>query len=352
MEVSDHSYIHSNFKLNGLAFIDTDAILEYAKRYQSDCYPFLEAWFNNDNSVEVATSGATGTSKKLFIQKDHMVNSAIATGNYFDLKSGTRALLCMSPNYIAGKMMLVRALVLGWELDVVAPSSKPLSGDTGTYDFSAMVPLQVEHSLNELYKIDTLLIGGSHLPSTLREKLQDMECSVYESYGMTETVTHMAIRQVNGLAEWERQLFKVLPNVQISTDARGCLMIQAPNLSNDTVVTNDLVHIESDDSFELLGRADNLVNSGGIKLIPEQIEKKLGAVIQGDFFVAGLDDERLGQKLVLVIEGADVEDGLKEIIEELDVLNKYEKPKAIYNLPEFVRTTTGKIKRSETINLL
>ena len=352
MIVADHRNINSNFRLNGLSFQDADAILEYTRDHLPDCRTFLKAWFNKERTIEVPTSGATGESKIIRIKKEHMQHSALATGDYFNLKSGTRALLCMSPNYIAGKMMLVRALLLGWELDVVPPSSDPLSATTKNYDFTAMVPLQVQHSLNHLKRIDVLLVGGSPLSSVLKKKLQDIDCRIYESYGMTETVTHIAVRHVNDTQDSKNPLFNVLPNVAISTDARGCLVVKAPHLSNDIVVTNDLVNIESKGEFDLLGRADNIVNSGGIKLIPEQIENKLSDLIEADFFVAGIKDEMLGEKLVLIVEGKILPDNLEAKINELGTLTKYEIPKAIYNLPKFRRTSTGKVKRKETVKLL
>jgi len=205
-----------------------------------------------------------------------------------------------------------------------------------------MVPLQVEGSLQKLNQIKQLIIGGAKVNQILEKQLKETSCSVYESYSMTETVTHIALKRIG------EKVFTVLPNVTITTDDRGCLVIDAPQLNSDKIITNDSVEILSENQFIWKGRIDNVINSGGIKFFPEQIEEKLVDRIPNRFFIAGIADEKLGEKLILVIEGNE----FPLIATIFDTLDKYEKPKAVYFLQKFLETETGKIKRKEIINQL
>ncbi len=301
---------------------------------------FVKDWFSEDLCIVVKTSGTTGKSKEIRVEKSAMINSALATADFFKIYENTSALCCLPIKYIAGKMMLVRAMVLGWKLDIVEPSSKPLNGISKVYDFVAMVPLQVENSIDELHKIKTLLIGGAPLHHQLTSKLIQKNCNAYESYSMTETVTHVALKKVGD------KYFKVLPNVNIRIDSRECLVIYAPQLNPEELITNDVVDLISESEFIWKGRIDNVVNSGGIKLFPEQIEEKLVNKIQNRFFVAGVPDEIFNEKLVLFIEGEE----FKFDISIFDELDKYEKPKEIFFINKFSETETGKIKRKEIVN--
>lgn len=309
---------------------------------EQDFSRFVLNWFDNQSYVEVQTSGTTGKPKRIKVEKQAMVHSAVATGVFFDLKAGNKALCCLPVKYIAGKMMLVRAFVLGLDLDFAEPSSHPLDQNYSDYDFAAMVPLQVENSLAQLHQVKKLIIGGAQVSPSLEEKLIQNPCQSYETYSMTETVTHIAAKRVGEKA------FTILPNVTISQDDRQCLVISAPNLNVENIVTNDIVALISENQFCWLGRYDNVINSGGIKLIPEQIEEKLSHTITNRFFVAGVADERLGQKLILVIEGN------PHVLEEelFSALGTYEKPKAIHFVLKFEETETGKIKRKEIIESL
>ncbi len=271
-----------------------------------------------------------------------MVNSALATANFFDLTSGDTALNCLPVKYIAGKMMFVRAFVLGLDMDFVAPSSSPMKRNTKNYDFVAMVPLQAENTLTKLNQIKKLIVGGVKMSETLQKKLAKSKCKVFETYSMTETVTHIAAKRVGEKA------FSVFPNVTISQDDRQCLVVSAPNLNVDKIVTNDVVEMISHNQFIWLGRQDNIINSGGIKLIPEQIESKLAEKISNRFFVAGIPDDKLGEKLILIIEGDKYD--LEPTV--FDELGKYEKPKEVKFVSQFLETETGKIKRKEIITLI
>ncbi|WP_395045875.1 AMP-binding protein [Flavobacterium sp.] len=337
--------VHNKFKLNGFHFTKEDlcrVAISYIKEgveHEKPLGSFILDWFDEKNYLEIMTSGTTGKPKTIRIEKEAMVNSALATGDFFELKSGDKALNCLPVKYIAGKMMFVRAFILGLDLDFVAPSSAPMKRNEKIYDFVAMVPLQVENSLTQLHQIKTLIIGGAKVNSDLEKKLIQTKCNVFETYSMTETVTHIAAKRVGEKA------FTTLPNVSISQDERHCLVISAPNLNVKNIVTNDIIELVSDNQFIWLGRQDNVINSGGIKLFPEQIEAKLSEKITNRFFVAGIPDEKLGEQLVLFIEGNPYE------IESsfFDDLDKYEKPKQIKFIPHFIETETGKIKRSEVV---
>jgi O-succinylbenzoic acid--CoA ligase len=342
-----YQQVHNRFKWNGLHFGKDDlcniatSLIKEGSDFEKDTGKFLLDWFDEKAFVELTTSGTTGVPKRIRIQKQAMVNSALATGDFFDLKVGDKALHCLSTKYIAGKMMLVRGLILGLEMDFVAPGSSPLENNKTNYDFAAMVPLQVQNSILELKKVKKVIIGGAKINESLKTELLKLPTRVYETYGMTETITHIAAKKIGEKA------FSVLPNVKILQDERQCLVIDAPRISEEKVVTNDVVELVSENQFVFLGRIDNVVNSGGVKLIPEQIEEKLSGKINSRFFVTGIEDELLGEKLILVLESEN-QSFDKTIFE---VLNKYEKPKEIRFISKFKETESGKVMRKETLNL-
>ena len=348
MNKPDYNQVHPNFKWNG-ASLDKKGLLALAndfinegEEFERITGEFLIDWFNDNSFITVTTSGTTGSPKKIKIDKEAMVFSALATAEFFDLKAGNRVLNCLSTNYIAGKMMLIRSIVLGFEMDFVEPTSNPLKNNTKVYDFVAMVPLQVENSIKELINVRKLIIGGTKINQNLKSQLLDLPTLVNETYGMTETITHIAVKKISN------NYFSVLPNVTISTDDRNCLVIDVPRISNAKIVTNDVVNIISNSEFELLGRIDNVINSAGVKLFPEQIEMKLAHIIPTRFFVIGIPDEKYGEQLALVVEGNSIsfdDDFFNDLL-------PYEKPKFIYFVPDFLETESGKIKRKETLNLV
>jgi len=355
--------LHKNFILNGNSFEYVEDLLTYSKTISEGVFLFFKTWFDVNNFVVVNTSGSTGKPTTIKLKKESMVNSALATGDYFKVLEKTKALLCLSPDYIAGKMMLVRALTLGWHLDVVEPSSNPLAGVKKDYDFSAMVPLQLENSLPNLHRIKKLIVGGAPVSKTLFEKLQNVTTAVFATYGMTETITHIAVKLLNASCHAVPKVFEivsaphytVLPHINISKDHRNCLMINAPKISDTVIITNDLVELISTTEFKWLGRYDTIINSGGVKLIPERIEDKLSIVIDKRFFVAGVPDDVLGKKLILVIEIQDVSFKLQDfkiMITKLPSLHKYEIPKEIYTVEKFIETETKKIQRQKTLDLV
>nr|WP_297761720.1 AMP-binding protein [uncultured Muriicola sp.] len=252
---------------------------------------------------------------------------------------------------MAAKMMLVRAMVLGLSLDHIAPSSSPLSGLRKSYDLCAMVPLQLEKSLSNISKIKLLLVGGAPVSVDLRAKVQNISTRIYETYGMTETCSHIAARPLNLPISKDNKdssdSFHTFPGITVSEDDRKCLKIHAPALMGDSISTNDVVNLVSETEFEWVGRWDNVVNSGGVKLFPEQIEKKLRPIIEGRFMLTGIPDKELGEKLVLIAEGKVDKTSLRSEIENMTALGKLEKPKEIFELENFLCSESGKLLRKE-----
>ena len=342
---SDFRVANEAFRLNSQKLTETELInlakefIDSDEDYKKSFGKFLLEWFDENEFIELTTSGTTGNPKKIKLLKQAMVNSALATSEFFHLPQKTKALHCLSTDYIAGKMMLVRALVCGWDLDVVKPESNPLKYNSNTYDFAAMVPLQVEESFSELNRIGKIIVGGAKLNFDLIQKLKAIKSEIFETYGMTETITHVAVKKIGA------EVFSALPGIDFSTDERNCLVINAPKLSSNQIVTNDVVDLVDNHKFIWKGRFDHVINSGGVKLFPEQIEEKLQNKIKQRFFVTGLPDEKFGEKLVLVIEGKPVE--LNEDV--FQSLTRFEKPKEIRFVESFSETETGKIKRKDSL---
>ena len=343
MNTITYMNVHNYFKLNGFHLDRKDlcrvaySFIKEGEEYEKSVGDFILDWFDTKSYLELNTSGTTGTPKIIRIEKQAMVNSALATGDFFNLNPGDKALHCLPTKYIAGKMMFVRSFILGLDMDFVAPSSHPLLHNDTKYDFVAMVPLQAQNSLLELKNVKKMIVGGAKMSKSLEKSLLKLKTETYETYGMTETITHIAAKKIG------EKYFTILPNIKISQDDRNCLVIDAPKISNETIVTNDLVELINENQFGYLGRIDNVINSGGIKLIPEQIEDKLFNKIHSRFFVTGIHDPVLGEKVIVVIEGE------KQELDEstFDDLDKYEKPKEIFYVSKFIETQNGKIKRKE-----
>ncbi len=315
--------------------------------------PFLSEWFSDQSQITVQTSGSTGTPKPIELSKSDMVASAQLTGQYFKLKPGDSALLCLPSKYIAGKMMLVRSIILQLDLMAVLPSSNPIKNLERNIDFAAMTPMQVKTILNEtpekLNLIKTLIIGGAPVDHILEEQLQSFSARCYSTYGMTETITHIAVKQLNGPNR--NEYFEALPSVQFKASDDQCLIIYAPHLSTSTFTTNDIAEISGLENFKWKGRKDNIINSGGIKLQPEAIETKLCSALPNHrFFIDSVPDSFLGQKVVLIIES---EKSIYDIQSKIATcLSGVEQPKEIHYLPQFIETETGKIQRRKTLDLI
>ena len=348
MKTVTYKNVHNHFKFNGvhlgreqLCTVAYSFIKEGAD-FQKALGDFLIDWFDDKTYIEMNTSGTTGAPKLIRVEKEAMVSSALSTGDFFDLNPGNKVLHCLPVDYVAGKMMFVRSFILGLDMDFVEPNSNPLEYNDVKYDFAAMVPLQAKNSLAKLTNIKKIIIGGVKIHKSLEQELVKLPNEIYETYGMTETITHIAAKRVGERA------FTVLPNVTVSSNENNCLVVHAKKINPEPIVTNDIVEIVSDTQFVWLGRFDNVINSGGIKLIPEKIEEKLSTHIPRRYFVYGQADDVLGEKVVLYVEGEPV-----AIDEEVfSVLDKYEKPKNIVFIPKFTVTATGKIVRKESIDSL
>lgn len=347
------SLVHPKFKLNGETYPSAEALKERANHFvekgkddESAIGKFILEWLDDNDFITVKTSGSTGRPKNITLQKQHVYNSAEATVTYFDLKEDTKALLCLSAKYIAGKMILVRAMIAGWDLHIAIPGKNPLAEAAADFDFTAMVPYQVFHSLPDLHKVKKLIIGGGAVSWKLEHDLQQVSTSVFATYGMTETISHIAVRPING--KEKSTIYSALPKVNFSQNENNCLQIHAPEISEETVVTNDVVELISSTSFKFLGRIDNVINTGGVKVHPESIEEELSLQIKQPFFIASEKDDALGERVVLIVE-SEKQLKLEDYSEAFETVTAYEKPKKLYTLSQFVYTETGKIKRAEIL---
>ncbi len=345
---------------NKLSAIDISGLLvqkatdQYAPEWEKELFLFLNEWFSDSDFVLAQTSGSTGEPKQIELSKSVMVKSAERTIEFFGLQKGNRLLLSLSCQYIAGKMMVVRAIVGQMDLVTVDPSGDFDILKNETFDFGAMVPNQVFKLLEtpsgkeKLENIHNLLIGGSSIPAALETQISRLKSRVVSTYGMTETASHIAIRELSGVNRSD--IYNCLPGISVTTNENECLQIHVPEY-NEPLQTNDIAEILSPASFRILGRADDAIISGGIKYFPETIEKKLETVIEGRFVISSMPDEKLGERLALVIEGKQT--GIEPINQTLKkLLPQFERPKTIYFLEKFPETSTGKLKRNEIKQLI
>jgi O-succinylbenzoic acid--CoA ligase len=310
---------------------------------------FIKNWNDDSEFIFTNTSGSTGHPKQIKIQKNKMIESATMTCDYLSIQSGEKAVLCLSPTTIAGKLMIVRSIVKGLNLFVVDISSNPFENIDFQVDFIAMVPLQLEKTLelhsNKLREVRNCIIGGGNISLSLKNHLVEKEITVYHTFGMTETISHIAMRKAGLINE---SYFQAIGSNYFTTE-ENCLVIHSPLLDSLSLKTNDIVQLIDNDKFEWKGRADFVINSGGVKIQPELVEEKLSNWIERPFFITGKKDELFGQIVVLLIETEirfDLDFQLKE------VLSKYEYPKEVYFLKEFIRTESGKINRLKTKELI
>lgn len=320
---------------------------ETTPSFLSDLFHFLADWFDGSPFMTVHTSGSTGTPKVLTVRKEQMMQSARITCEFLHLCAGDAALLCMPLQYIAGKMMVVRALVAGLNLILRTPSGHPMSDVTVPLRFAAMVPLQVYNTLQiplekeRLCRTDILIIGGGAIDSALESDVRSLPGEVYSTYGMTETLSHIALRRLNGTLASSH--YRPFTSVKLSLSQEDTLIINAPLVCDDTLMTNDVVQLYPDGSFVVLGRKDNIINSGGIKIQVELVEDVLKTFITVPFVVTSVPDAKLGEAMVLLIEK---ETGLEEIKNKVvSALSKYQQPKEIHSVPQIPLTGNGKIDR-------
>lgn len=329
--------------------------------FEEKVISFLENWYSETKTVSVQTSGSTGTPKVFEIEKEKMRSSAQMTCDFLNLRKGDSALVCLPVEYISGKMMIVRSIERKLQLFITSPSINPLADLDHEIDFCAMSPLQVENSLDKIHFIKNLIIGGAQVSESLKTKIHSqISCgiqhpapSVYETYGMSETLSHIGLKQIYPNSE---EYFSVFEGVQINVDERGCLTIFAPKLNTEILQTNDLVELKSSRQFKFLGRIDNVINSGGLKIFPEQLESILKKQLPNEVVFLGVKDETYGQKLILAIKGDETEElnsQLKRLLNEIQTsFSKNHLPKEIHFMTNFPRLGNGKLNRKELINLL
>jgi len=317
--------------------------------WEREFFSFLQDWFSPSDFIEAQTSGSTGEPQTIRLPKTIMQRSAIRTIGFFGLQAGCRILLSLPCRFIAGKMMVVRAIIGQMDLITVDPSSDFDLLFNETFDFGAMVPNQVFKLLQsssgkeKIENIRNLLIGGSSIPANLEVQISRLTNHVVSTYGMTETASHIAIRELSG--EKRSDIYNCLQGISVTTGQNECLQIHDNELT-ESLQTKDIAELLSPTSFRILGRVDDVIISGGIKYWPEKIEKALLSAIQGRFVISSVPDEKLGEKLVLVIEGKPTE--IELINQKLaELLSPFERPKAIYFLEKFPETPNGKLKRNE-----
>ena len=334
---------------------------------------FLEEWNSDSPYVEVKTSGSTGEPKRMLVEKRRMLASAKITCDFLGLKEGDTALLCMSLDYIAGKMMVVRAIERGLRLIVVEPSGHPLVKQGDGFTFAAMVPMQVYNSLQvlgereRLMMIKHLIIGGGAIDEAMAEELKTFPNHVWSTYGMTETLSHIALRRLNGpeASEW----YTPFPSVSVSLNEEGCLVIDAPEVCQERLVTNDIAELATQRGqslmcsansahegqspcvanvpFKILGRKDNVICSGGIKIQAEEVERMLKGHLRIPYLISKRPDKKFGEVVVMLTEG-DVEEA-KRVCEA--VLPKFQRPKAYIHVSEIPMTETKKPARRQAEEL-
>ena len=312
-----------------------------------DIFYFLKFWKSNNESILVNTSGSTGKPKKIVIQKKSLINSAKATLDYFNISNNSKFHCCLPAKYIGGKMMLIRALINNGEIILTKPSRNVARNLDIKIDFSAMTPMQVKCSINEngFKNIKKLIIGGGSLSYQLEKKLIKNSNKYYHTYGMTETLSHIAVRPINSLVN--NLEYNCLNHVEIKTNKNGNLVVKSPKLNIQSLTTNDIVQITGLKEFKYIGRRDNIINSGGLKINPELLEKELGKTINNEgFFIDKIPDESLGEKVILIALKSIGAEKIKEALKQIKDQKKI--PKLMILSNQFYYTPNNKIDRKKT----
>ncbi len=354
--------------LNGIIYsltqLQSGILKNNLSSFEQSTLKFCHSWLSGQQSFQLKTSGSTGTPKIISITRQQMEASAHLTIKALKLESNHTALVCLDTKYIAGQMMLVRSLVCGMNIVAVDPASNPFEKipSTLSFDFAALVPYQLQsiiHSAgrSRLNELKCVIIGGAPLDAATKKELLSVTCICYATYGMTETISHIALQRLNG--DQPQSYFETLDGIEISKDERGCLVIQADYLDNIELITNDLIDIIDTHKFRWLGRWDNVINSGGVKVIPEKVESAVQEIfdslkLNNRFFIIGIADVKLNQKVFLIIEGTPFsKDLLSRVESELEEkVGRYEKPRALKFINNFKQTETGKVMRAETMHLI
>ena len=325
--------------------------------WEKQIWQFVSNWYNTSiTSIQLSTSGSTGVPKQITHSKSAMLSSAAATCNALNLQAGSTALLCLPINKIGGMMMIVRSILNKMKLVCIKPSTTPFQTlpDTFKIDFAAFTPMQFyevianRYSYNKANKMAKIILGGEDLKLESIPFIRQLKCEVYTTFGMTETISHIALKRING--DSPDVNFKVLPGINVSVDDRSCLVIEAPQLGQPHLVTNDVISLVGKNEFQWLGRADNVINSGGVKIYPEEIERQLLKALTTPYFISSLPDSKSGEQVVLALETdklSEIEKGRLTSI--LGNLGKLSRPKRAVLIPLFIRTENGKLKRKESL---
>ena len=333
--------------------------------YEATTLEFCRNWLNGVQEIAINTSGSTGAPKLITLTRRQIEVSAQYTLQILALKENDRALVCLNTEYIGGIMMLVRGFIGNLHLTIMEPINNPFKylppRGPDTFEFAAFVPLQLQviltespDKLNILNQMKGILVGGAPIGPELKKQIQIISAPVYHTYGMTETASHVALKRLNG--NIPDTYFKSSPAVELGQDERGCLTIKGEVTNQQLLVTNDLVNLISEHEFEWLGRVDNTLNSGGVKVQAEKVEVALAqALLEHQFerrsFISAVPDDKLGQRIIAVLEGKPLslaeEEKIYQSLQKL--LHKYEIPKAIKYTPSFTATASGKIDKTATL---
>lgn len=347
----------NSIQLNGLIYNKTNLTElfvadEPLDSWRNAIYLFLLNWFDNTDYILAHTSGSTGNPKGIRLKKKAMENSARMTNRFFGLEASKTALLCLPASYIAGKMMLVRALGGGFNLLTTEPKANPFENLNTEIDFAAITPYQLSYSAETLKTklVRQIIVGGSPVTKKLEQISETIPSELFETYGMTETCSHIALRRFNGIRKSE--FFTTLEGISIRLDNRGCLAIVAEHLIENEIFSNDRVELVGTNSFRWLGRTDSTINSGGVKIQPEEIEKNLENCIPTNYFISSIPDEELLNKTVLVIESDcySIEQELLLKLKMSELLPKFAIPKLILYIPSFVYSSSNKVLKSQTLS--
>lgn len=346
----------NKIQIEGKYFNKGDFIKDHIRTFfdesstRKKLYLFLKEWFSPGDIVKLHTSGSTGKPKEILAHKSQMLQSAAMTCRFFKLDKNDKALLCLSTDYIAGKMMVVRAIYTGMNLYPVEVTGHPLSATSVTFDFAAMTPLQIYNSLSTRIEIDNLsqiknvIVGGGSIDCDLEKRLKSFPNSIYSTYGMTETLSHIGLRKING--DDASLDYTPLWGIDLMISDNQTLIINAPHIADNIIVTNDVAEINTDGSFRIFGRIDNIINTGGIKVQIEEVEQQLNQYIKSNFAITSIPHPKLGEAVVLLIEALNHQNINGDIINEINnITPQYYKPRYIYTVRAIPMTNNGKKDR-------
>jgi o-succinylbenzoate---CoA ligase len=357
------AYPHSSLWING-RFASISGILSGEEVpltvAETHLYSFIQDWFSTKDEFEITTSGSTGAPKKIMITRDQMIASAKLTVRALGLQKDETCLVCIDTNYIGGRMMLVRALTTGLRIIAIDPCANPMEKIPldQWVNFAAFVPYQIQTILESKHphsidRVEKIIIGGAALGKKYIDSLSNFKCQCWATYGMTETISHVALQLLTGPSN--QDYFETLPGITVALDNRDCLVFDVPYLP-EKIVTNDVADVLSENHFIWKGRFDNVINTGGIKVHPEKIETVIASLFEATgcnsrFFIHGADDTQFGSRVVLVIEANTIDEQFLKLLQRAlaATLPQYEIPKDALLVSKFAETQNGKINRLQTV---